>query len=137
MIKNLIHTALAFTLAASILLGQDAKPIAPQSSSLKLALDSATGIEAVNGQVKAVDYRGRRAVQLVPLAGKEASDDSILGILTGTDFANGVIELEVSGAPRKGAAENMKGFIGVAFRIQDKDKGPNFEMFYVRPSNAR
>lgn len=133
MTKTFVHVALALALAAAILAGQDAKPSAPRSSGLKLALDSAAGIEGANGQVKVVSYRGRQAVQLVPLAGKEASDDSMLGILTGTDFKNGVIELEVAGAPRKDAAPNMRGFIGVAFRI-DSSK---FEMLYLRPSNAR
>jgi hypothetical protein len=116
--NTFLNTVLVFALIVPLLSGQNTKPGA-QGSSLKLALDSAAGIEGANGQVKVVSYRGRRAVQLVPLAGKEASDESILGIVTGTDCKNGTIELEVAGAPRKDAAPNMRGFIwrGVSYRF--------------------
>jgi hypothetical protein len=134
LLKTLLPLVVILALAASVISGQSTKTN-PQS--LKLALDSTAGIEPANGQLKVVDYRGRRALQLVPLAGHEAADDSMLAVLTNSDFKNGVIELEVAGAPRKDAAPNMKGFIGLAFRLQEEEKEPKLEMFYIRPSNAR
>jgi hypothetical protein len=90
-------------------------------------------VEAVNTEVKAVQYKGRPALQLMPLAGKEQSDEDMLAILPGTTFKDGTIELEVAGAPRADAKPDMRGFIGVAFRVQ----GQKFECFYLRPSNGR
>jgi hypothetical protein len=59
----------------------------------------------------------------------------MLAILAGPDFKDGTIQLDVAGAPRPGSAENMRGFIGVAFRVQQH--GTPGEMFYLRPTNAR
>lgn len=133
MSKALLHLVVIFSLAAPVVSGQSTKT---NTQALKLALDSTSGIEAENGQLKVVTYRGRRALQLVPLAGQEAADNSMLAVLTNSDFKNGTIELEVSGAPRKSAAPNMKGFIGLAFHLRE-EKEAKFEMFYIRPSNAR
>jgi hypothetical protein len=46
-----------------------------------------------------VKYKGRNALQLVPLADKENSDEGMLAILNGTNFKDGTIEVEVAGAP--------------------------------------
>ena len=50
-------------------------------------------------------------------------------------FRNGTIDVEVSGAPAKGAPAFARGFIGVVFHMQAD--GTHFEDIYVRPSNAR
>ena len=134
MSKALLHLVVILALAGLVVSGQSAKTA---SHAIKLALDSTSGIEPENGQLKVVNYRGRHALQLLPLAGHEAADDSMLAVLTNSDFKNGVIELEVAGAPRKDAAPNMKGFIGLAFRLQEQEKEAKLEMFYIRPSNAR
>jgi len=41
----------------------------------------------------------------------------------------------ISGAPRPGAAEGARGFIGIAFHVADD--GSNFRSFYLRPTNGR
>ena len=41
----------------------------------------------------------------------------------------------MAGAPRPGADPSMKGFIGIAFRVQSQ--GSAFELIYLRPSNGR
>jgi hypothetical protein len=61
-----------------------------------------------------------------------------MAILADSDFKNGTIELDVSGARRAGysTAEDERGFkgmIGVSFHIQ----GEKRETIYVRPENAR
>jgi hypothetical protein len=110
--------------------GQDGKaPIAP------LRLDSTDGLELVNAKPEFVTYRGQRALRLAPLPGHETGDDAMLAILTGTDFKDGTIEVEVAGAPRPGVAPDMRGFIGVMFRVQDH--GERAENFYLRPTNGR
>jgi len=98
-------------------------------------LDSATGLDTVNAKVEAVTYRGRRAVHLVPLPGQENADGDMLALVAGPDFKDGTIEVEVAGTPRAGAPPDVRGFIGVAFRVQSQ--GDKAEFFYLRPTNAR
>jgi hypothetical protein len=117
-------------LIANGVCGQNTK-----TATTPVALDSKTAFETVNGKVEIVTYRGRRAVRLAPPSGQEMVDGSMLAILPGTDFKDGTIELDVSGAPRQGAEPGAKGFIGVAFRVQPH--GAHAEYFYLRPVNAR
>jgi hypothetical protein len=103
-----------------------------------IGLDSATALSPINGRVLWVEHRGRSALKLVPLEGQEsATDQEISAVLVGSDFGDGVIELDVSGARREGYATDdasaFKGFIGVSFRV----RGDSAERFYVRPENAR
>jgi len=98
-------------------------------------LDSVNGLELVNGRAEVGEYRGRQAVRLVSLPGHESPRDSILAILSGADFKDGVIEVEVAGAPRPGAPDDARGFIGIAFRVQPS--GSRYECVYLRPSNGR
>jgi hypothetical protein len=97
-------------------------------------LDSTDGLELVNAKAELVTYRGQRAVGLVPLPGHENSDDGMLAILTGSDFEDGTIEVEVAGAPRPGAPSDARGFVGVLFRVQDH--GERAENFYLRPTTG-
>ena len=98
-------------------------------------LSTPANMRLINTEAKPVSYHGRRALELSPLAGKEKSDEDMLAVLQGPEFKDGTIELEVAGAPRKDAREDMRGFIGIAFRIQGE--GDKFECFYLRPSNGR
>jgi hypothetical protein len=59
-----------------------------------------------------------------------------LAILDNTEFNNGIIELEISGEPAPGAGPNSRGFVGIAFRLQDTDPH-TYECFYIRPTNGR
>ena len=59
----------------------------------------------------------------------------MIAILAGPDFKDGTIEVDVAGAPLNGAPADSRGFIGIAFRVQEK--GQKGEYFYIRPTNAR
>jgi hypothetical protein len=108
-------------------------PVAAQGSKVKI--DSTDGLEIVNGKAEMATYRGRKAVHLMPLPGHEMTDGSVFAILKGSDFKDGAIEVDLAGAPRPGADPSMKGFIGIAFRVQPHAAAS--EMFYLRPSNGR
>jgi hypothetical protein len=99
-----------------------------------LPLTSTEGIQAINGHAEAVDHNGRRAVHLVRNADTQ-QDSSMLAILPAGDFHDGTIEVDVAGSPRPGTESYARGFIGVAFRLQDH--GPKTEEFYLRPTNGR
>lgn len=55
-------------------------------------------------------------------------------------FGNGVIEVEVAGAPGGGAYPGARGFVGIAFRLQ-ADRAPGapqaYDAIYLRPTNGR
>src|SRR5882762_3024327 len=95
-------------------------------------LNSLRGIEVVNGKGEIATYRGRRALHFIPLPGNAANDASVLGMVTGIDFRNGTVEVDVAGVPAAGAPEDSRGFIGLVFRAQEH--GARGENIYLRPT---
>jgi hypothetical protein len=72
---------------------------------------------------------------LSPSPSRSVAEEDKLVIVRGTEFQNGVIEVDLAGKPSPGAPPLARGFIGVAFHI---NKGASkFEYFYLRPTNAR
>ncbi len=120
---------------ALTVLGLIAFALARDAKETRFRLDSTKDLTAVGGKAEPVTYRERRAAHLVPSPEAENGDGDMMAILTGPDFKDGTIEVDVAGAPRKGAPEDARGFIGVAFRVQEK--GQKGEYFYIRPTNAR
>src|SRR5881227_645180 len=97
--------------------------------------DSAHFSQVLNGRASVVDYRGRRAVKLVPSGDTSAKAEDMLAILAGPDFKDGTIEADVAGAPLPGASQGARGFIGIAFRTGEHAEWS--EIFYLRPTNGR
>jgi hypothetical protein len=129
--RSRFRLSLAVTLIClfTVALARDAKEI-------RYRLDNTKDLVPIGGRLERVTYRGRSALHLMPVPGQENSDqEDMLAILTGPDFKDGVIEIEVAGSPRTGAPADSRGFIGVAFRVQEK--GAKGEYFYLRPTNAR
>ena len=58
-----------------------------------------------------------------------------LAVIEGLELANGVIEVEVAGAPGPGAGGGARGFVGIAFRLQNDMQ--TYDAFYLRPTNGR
>jgi hypothetical protein len=112
-----------------------------------LPLDTMNGLEVLGISEKGAspvkiqsgvgNYRGRRAVRLVVDDGPvgTVSGGQVLAIIKGSDFEDGTIEAEIAGFPRQGAKPSTRGFIGVAFRLQDH--GSRYEAFYLRMTNGR
>ncbi len=61
------------------------------------------------------------AVKVIPIKGSE-------------NFKNGTIELELAGDILKGMHKDSRGFVGIAFRVQNNK---TYEAFYIRPANGR
>ena len=51
------------------------------------------------------------------------------------EFSNGVIEVELAGAPAPDAPAGARGFVGIAFRVQPSND--TYDAFYLRPTNGR
>ncbi len=99
------------------------------------SLKSLDGLEVLNGKAEVVTYRGRRAVHLIPSSDHQGPEDSVIGILGGSNFGDGIIEAEVAGIPRSGAPADARGFIGISFHVQPH--GSRLENIYLRPINGR
>jgi hypothetical protein len=108
---------------------------AQAQKTLALSLDSAAGLEIIGGKAEVTTYRGRQALKMVPAVDQQSSDETVMAIVTASDFKNGTIEVEVAGSPRAGAPADARGFIGVAFRLQNH--GARYEDIYLRPTNGR
>ena len=94
-------------------------------------MNSLSELELHHVEAELTSYRGRHAVRL---AEREESVNTI-AILAGSNFRNGVIETEIAGAVREDAHKDMRGFVGIAFRVQPH--GTQYECFFLRPTNAR
>lgn len=96
-------------------------------------LESLSNSEWLNVRAEPVRYRGRAALRL--LEQDMMSDTESIAILPNSNFKDGVIETEIAGSPRADAPMDMRGFVGIAFRVQPH--GSQFECFYIRPTNGR
>jgi hypothetical protein len=97
-----------------------------------LAAQRADQLGGKNVTIAAVNYQGRAAVQV--LANPEAANATSYALVKDAKFRNGTISVELAGKPAAGAAEGARGFIGIAFRIQDDGR---YEYIYLRPTNGR
>jgi len=84
-----------------------------------------------NVKVESVEYQGKRAIRITE-DGSVANGEAY-AIVKNTVFHNGAISLELAGRPASGLAEGARGFIGIAFRLQNNQ----FEYIYLRPTNGR
>ena len=82
-------------------------------------------------KVESVDYLGKRSIKMTEDG--EVANGEAYAIVKEAAFHNGAVELELAGRPAAGAAGGARGFVGVAFRLQDGQ----FEYIYLRPTNGR
>jgi hypothetical protein len=82
-------------------------------------------------RLASVEYKGKKAVKVTEDG--EVANGEAYAIVKGMEFRNGSIEVELAGEPAKSAGAGARGFIGVAFRLQDG----KFEYIYLRPTNGR
>ncbi len=96
-------------------------------------LESLSTLKLHNVKAQHVLYKGRHAIRIIEQDLMNAEQN--IAILSGSNFKNGVIETEVAGSPRPDAPMDMRGFVGIAFRVQPH--GSHFEYFFIRPTNGR
>jgi hypothetical protein len=105
-----------------------------QAQTKSVPLDPLNGLKSLNVKAESVTYRGRKAVRVTDPAAN-VPDGARLAIVSGTDFADGVIEAELTGDALPGAPDTVRGFTGIAFRVSPD--GSEYECLYLRPKNAR
>lgn len=78
---------------------------------------------------------GKEALRVVKDSTVQKVDEPTFVRLKGIDFTNGTIEVKVLSRLLKNAPETARGFIGIAFRINEANS--SFESIYIRPTNGR
>ncbi|NID09623.1 hypothetical protein F7231_05530 [Fibrella aestuarina] len=78
---------------------------------------------------------GKEALRAVKDSTIQQVDEPTFVRLQGVDFTNGTIEVKVLSRLLKNAPETARGFIGIAFRINEANA--KFESIYIRPTNGR
>jgi hypothetical protein len=147
LLQTLRARSAAFTpaTAAVLCLLLPAAASAQASAAGRYPLASADGIRPHNVTVRPVNHAGKQGVRITTSSATLRRVDSLpiehqqpferLAVIEGTDFANGVIEAEIAGAPAAGAPAGARGFVGIAFRVQPDLK--TYDAFYLRPTNGR
>jgi len=95
-------------------------------------VETGTGLEFVHVVPKAVTYQGQKALRLDEM---QNSNGEALALVTGSEFTDGTIEVDLAGLPGAGSDAGARGFVGVAFR--SAPHATAFECFYLRPTNGR
>lgn len=89
-------------------------------------------MDLINIRISNSNYKGKNGVKII---GTDFNKEE-MAILKKVTFVNGIIEVDVSGDRLAGSDVNFRGFIGLAFRVQQIDT-LRFECFYLRPTNSR
>jgi hypothetical protein len=92
-------------------------------------------LEANQVYLSFVKIKGKEVVKLEADTTIKATDEATIVKLKSFDFKNGTIEVKVLSRLMKNAPAFARGFIGLAFRIGEKNE--KFESIYIRPTNGR
>jgi hypothetical protein len=102
------------------------------SQNIKLNSNS---LEAVQVYMSFEKLMGSKVVKAVKDSTVNEVDEPTFVKVEGIQFSNGTIEVKVLSRLLKNAPEFSRGFIGIAFRINENNT--KFESIYIRPTNGR
>ena len=105
--------------------------LAASAGAVEIPLDDVSAIKFRNAEGSVTTFQGHPALQV--LGPMTRAEDKLA--LVDAQLANGTIEVELAGGVREGAMAAARGFVGVAFHVQNG--GEKFEAFYLRPTNGR
>jgi hypothetical protein len=141
--------ALLLVVVSPFLSSTGARGESAGTRTLSMPLNSLDGLDVQAFRENALDpagvkadiatYRGRTALHLINddrlIQKGNRSGGQSLAIVKDSDFKNGTLEVDVVGQPRVGAPPDTRGFVGIAFHVQNH--GSRFEAFYLRFTNGR
>lgn len=102
------------------------------SLGIPLAAQHPDQLTAKNVSIAQAEFKGRGAVQVI--ANPDSANATSYALVKGASFRDGMIQVDLAGQPAGGAFAAARGFVGIAFRIQD---GGRYECIYLRPTNGR
>jgi hypothetical protein len=97
-----------------------------------LSSQSIDRLAAKGASIKQITFQGKSAIQVMAAPG--AANATSYVVVSGASFRDGTIEVDLAGQPAPGAGGDARGFIGIAFRLQDDGR---YEYIYLRPTNGR
>ena len=103
-----------------------------QGNKESISLINNKNLSTLNVESKEEVYQGKESLKVIDTGG--TMEEKFVKI-NSVEFKNGIIELEISGKPAAGASDQARGFVGIAFRINDDNS--KFECIYLRPTNGR
>ena len=92
-------------------------------------------LEAVHVFMSVEKLMGKEIIKVIKDSTVKDVDEPTFVKIKGIDFKNGTIEVKVLSRLLKNAPDFSRGFIGVAFRINESNT--KYESIYLRPINAR
>jgi hypothetical protein len=102
------------------------------AQTVKLDKNSLTANQAYMSLEK---LNGKDVVKVVMDSTVKQADAPSFVKIKGIDFSNGTIEVKVLSRLLKNAPQSARGFIGIAFHIDEQNS--KFESIYLRPTNGR
>ncbi len=109
-------------------------PGAASAQAKRYTLESTEGLRLHNVTAQPAILQGKKGLRATISAQTQQYVQGLIWI-EGLKFANGVIEAEIAGDLTPGAGGEARGFVGVAFRVQEDLK--TYDAFYLRPTNGR
>jgi hypothetical protein len=103
-------------------------------STQEIHLDSIGKLELHHLKADIVPYLGRAAVRIANTRALDSDYGEGLAIVRGVSLRDGTIEVTLSGETTPDAPPELRGFVGIAFRVTDRS---HFECLYIRPKNGR
>jgi hypothetical protein len=97
-------------------------------------LNNTADLTAIHVKIMAATYLNKKSIRVSDTA-QGITSELKYAKLSSLSFHNGTIEVELAGKPLGTAAETARGFVGIAFRIDERNT--NFECIYLRPANGR
>jgi hypothetical protein len=92
-------------------------------------------LKAVNVSMGVEKMMGKQVVKVIKDSSVTAVDEPTFVKVKGIELNNGTIEVKVLSRLLPNAPDYARGFIGVAFRVNDSNS--KFESIYLRPTNGR
>ena len=92
-------------------------------------------VEAVQVSMSIEKLKNKSIVRVAKDSTVRNFDESTFVKLKGVEFKDGTIEVSVLSKLLPDASSTARGFIGIAFRINDDNS--KFECIYIRPTNGR
>ena len=122
---------------ATILCSRALHAATPEQHSLDLPLNDPTPLKPRNVSATATLFKGRNCTEVRLSGAYPGPDRDFFAYLPGLDMHDGTIEVDLAGAPLPGAPGGARGFVGLAFRIDEAGGSFACEGIYIRPTNGR
>jgi hypothetical protein len=135
------RSPLISTVALTVISLASALSVPCQAQGKRYPLESLDGLRFHNVTADASVLDGKKGLKATiseeALRRMQQTQQYVQGLILidNLDFSNGVIEAEIAGALAPGAGAEARGFVGIAFRVQENLH--TYDAFYLRPTNAR